>query len=944
MSSEFFESFFSFPDTNRSGEAAVCCPFEHDKGFESRPSAHVNTTKNLFHCKTCEAEGRPTGFSDVGFVAHLYGISYGEAIKFMTSYDKELDSEEDWSGAVELFQKNQSALDALLSRGITKETALQYKIGYTGTGYTFPVFINHVLVDKRTYNPNWKDEGTAKIKSERGATCMLFPFDDWKEQLGKAPTLLCAGEHDTLLARQNGFNAVTSTMGEGSFPQIFTGMFKDQDVYICYDCDEAGKKSASRVAFLLFEAGARPHLINLGLEGTKESKDLTDFFIKHNHSVDDLYKLMQQASPFSGELYVEEKNKAFPLINLWEIEESRVIGKHVSSRVMMMGKIVGTHGATFEVPSVVQYGCDGPKPNSDSCVNCQFAKGDKWWSLDDDYEDLITLVEMDRKSQEKFFAAKYYRPDDCPGKFETTKRDRISVQHVILSPEVDSEDELRGYRGAEIHAYVTNPKLEDGQRYRVFYQRYAHPKNNAIVMVVDKVENSDNAIDAFKVTPQIMQQLSQFQGHPKDVMQKRYEMAKLVVAPSVPQMVQEAVDIIYHSVLDFRYGLDTLKGHPEGAIIGESRTGKSQTAKKLMQFYGLGNHTEMKGASYAGLVGGAEGTASGWRIRWGKIPRNNRGLVILDEANELPRDVLSKLTGVRSERIAVIEKIASGQAPALTRLLWIANPRTMSDGTSKPVEMYNNGVQVLTDLFGTNQDIARLDFTVILPKSQVYIAPFRDAAELEKLDNAAYRNLIKWAWSRSVDQIKFATGVEEYIWTQAQEMNELYDTRIGLFGSEAHIKLARISVSCAAMCFSHDGTGNVVLVSKDHVDYARSFLSRCYDNAVFRIREFVEQERMYTETTEEVNNEFEKIVRKAPVLIQTLDRVSEVSTFQLQTVSALDRNEFNDIMNKMVLTGLVTISPSAVKATMRFKKAKDAYNQTSSKTRMVPLSQQGRVF
>jgi DNA primase len=71
---------------------------------------------------------------------------------------------------------------------------------------------------------------------------------------------------------------VETTLGEGSIPKILLSFFYGKTVYICYDSDEAGKKSALRMAFYLKDAGANVFIIDLGLSGTKEDKDLTDYF------------------------------------------------------------------------------------------------------------------------------------------------------------------------------------------------------------------------------------------------------------------------------------------------------------------------------------------------------------------------------------------------------------------------------------------------------------------------------------------------------------------------------------------------------------------------------------------------------------------------------------------------------------------------------------------
>src|SRR5690606_33510655 len=129
------------------------------------------------------------------------------------------------------------------------------------------------------------------------------------------------------------------------------------------------------------------------------------------------------------------------------------------------------------------------------------------------------------------------------------------VQKVILSPDVETEDELSGYKGVEQYAYTVGTELEDGQRYRAFFKRYPHPlQNQFLVAIVDRVEESDSEINRFKITPEVVKELEQFQGNPYDVMKKRYENAKQVVGAFANEMVTYTVDIVFHSVLDFKFG------------------------------------------------------------------------------------------------------------------------------------------------------------------------------------------------------------------------------------------------------------------------------------------------------------------------------------------------------------------------------------------------------
>ena len=86
MSGHFFSWYFNSPTLKANGEANVCCPFEHDKGYDTRPSAHINLDKGLFHCKTCHAEGRSGGMSEIGFISSLYGISYEQAVAYLGKF------------------------------------------------------------------------------------------------------------------------------------------------------------------------------------------------------------------------------------------------------------------------------------------------------------------------------------------------------------------------------------------------------------------------------------------------------------------------------------------------------------------------------------------------------------------------------------------------------------------------------------------------------------------------------------------------------------------------------------------------------------------------------------------------------------------------------------------------------------------------------------------
>jgi hypothetical protein len=227
-----------------------------------------------------------------------------------------------------------------------------------------------------------------------------------------------------------------------------------------------------------------------------------------------------------------------------------------------------------------------------------------------------------------------------------------------------------------------------------------------------------------------------------------------------------------------------------------------------------------------------------------------------------------------------------------------------------------------------------------MPNTETYISPLTKE-ELEQLDNTAYRNLVYWAWSRTPDQIKFAPQVEEYIWQVAQELNEKYDTDVKFFGAEAHKKLGRIAVSSAACCFSHDGSGSSLVVRKEHVDWARDFLMRCYDNDVFRLPDYVDQQKMTMTTNDEINNVFAGLVNGQPQLMKTLSKSTEMPIMMLRSIAGIDPKIFDEVISNLIRHGLIDTTKNGVMPTLRFRLARDAYVNSIDQQRLTPLSQQG---
>lgn len=929
MAGEFFSWYFKEPTLKTNGEANVCCPFEHEKGFDTRPSAHINLEKGVFHCKTCFAEGRQGGMSEIGFISQLYNISYEKSVAFLGKFSDYEELPDVWETTTDALMKTEYADYLRNERGLTDETIRRYQLGYTGDGIRYPILVYGQLCDVRTYEPN----GQPKMRSRKGASPLLFPFDEWIASDGD--TLLCAGENDTLVARQLGFNALCVTGGEGTFPDVFLHVFKGRAVNICYDMDSAGLNASKTVAYKLHQAGATVRLVTLSvLSGEKNDKDITDVFVKRKLPASYLQEEIDKAVLFDEDMVKVEKNKAAPLIDLWNVPQGKYHGRELSCRVVMAGR----YDVPMRTPSAIEWKCNGAVEDNKTCSACPLKNKTGYWTLDEDnLHTVMELVDVSADVQKKAIHKFIHMPTKCPNG-EYSIRARQEVYKVIFTPDMESD-----FKDYEQYAYVLGHSLEEGQRYRVFFKSYAHPLDDQrVFMLVYKSEDSDNALNTFKMTDEIYEQLKIFQGDPFDKMKERVEQAHALTRTFVPpEMIVHAVNIMYHSPLKFNINGVDLKGYPEGLICGESRTGKSETTKRMMEYYGIGNMLAVKGATTAGLLGGAEKMASGgFRIAWGSVPRNNKGILFLDEMSGMSREVMASLTDLRSSGTATVHKIAAGKAPAQTRMLWLSNPRVTTNGTSKDIREYPSGVDVVLDLVGSDEDIARFDFCMLIVREEGSTISPLDRPTGTALPAEQYRDLIYWIWSRTEDQILFDESCASYLIQTANQLNQQFDTRIKFFGVEAWKKIARVAVACAGATFSTDD-GVHLIVKREHIDWSAEFLRKCYDNDLFRLREYAKDRRALDETNESVNQLMQSLIRNYRIVVYTIQQsTTPVTMYNLQAISGLDRDKFTSVINLLSTNFLIKVGRDGVEATRRFRQAMDVLKRNEQKLYMTPLAQE----
>jgi hypothetical protein len=95
----------------------------------------------------------------------------------------------------------------------------------------------------------------------------------------KKTLVFAEGWKDSLAAKAHGYNSVCCSGGAGKWRASWLTVFKDKDVVICFDADDAGVRGGLKAAAEIYEVAASVKNVRLPYEvKAKQGLDLFDYF------------------------------------------------------------------------------------------------------------------------------------------------------------------------------------------------------------------------------------------------------------------------------------------------------------------------------------------------------------------------------------------------------------------------------------------------------------------------------------------------------------------------------------------------------------------------------------------------------------------------------------------------------------------------------------------
>ena len=875
---KFYEMYLGpLPTADSKGEVQVRSCFRHDPN----PSMFINLIDGRYN-----DFGSDFGGDAYNFYMQMHNVTFATAKKAVDEIVGDPTTDQPYNIVVatpipdekvdQLHQnlmRNPAYRQYLVEqRGLDLDTIKRRKIGHDGERFTIPVYNKfNVCVNLRRYLPGASGGDKVMNYAKGYGQARLYPLDALESQT----VIIHEGEWDALLQESKGFKAITNTAGAGTWLSQWNDLFKGKNVFICYDNDEPGRKGAEKVATNLHGVAKKVSIVTLPLSGTPDDKDITDYYLKHGKDSDDFMQVLSTAKEFTpSEEELESAGKAIRT-SLIEARASKFKHKLVEFDVMVVGKDT----SPYNIPAKRRFTCSSVGLSEKLCAQCQVGRCGGELILDIPQDpDMLELIRSSKQQQTGLIKRKAGIPQNC-SMFQADDVKSVNIEELLLAPEIQSFAEWNGEEGTYLlqNAFFVDGSIDANRSYRMKGIMTPDPWSQHVTFLLIEAEPLQDSISAFKMNPEIYGKLTQFQTD--NIREKFKEIHKdfedNVTHITGREDLLTGIDLTYHSVLGFTFqGVPIQKGWLDFLCIGDTRTGKSETMRKMLEHCGLGEMSVAENTSFAGLVGGLQQAGDKrWFLTWGKLPLNDGRLFVIDEASGLSQDDIAKMSGIRSSGIAEVTKIQTERTTARTRLIWLSNPRS-----GRHLGSYSFGVMAVPELIGKAEDISRFDFVISASRDEVAIEEINKKIVAGQKTPHVYTSelcklLVLWAWSRKPDDVVFEDEAVDQILQYAIKMGREYSSRIPLVeGANQRIKLARMAVAVAARVFSTDETGEKVIVKKAHVDFAYEFLEEIYSKPSLDYKGYSERELVDVRIANQYRDEVLRYLEGFPDVADLFER------------------------------------------------------------------------
>lgn len=760
-------------------------------------------------------------------------------------------------------------------RGFTKKTIDELRLGWdvnanvkdeeTGVWlkgrYTIPIPDKHGLIRNIRQYSNRSDPAykminyvtDKKLPSERkyGSPARLYMLHELMK--GEYQNIvLCGGEFKAILLNQRlqaaglkSWLAVTGTGGERTFEGEWLQYFYGKNVFICLDCDEKGKGYAvdifNKFFLLPMEQGKflGVKIVTLPLEGTKDSNDITDFFMKSKLDIQDFLRLCTETPEvIAGGL--DHDDASVDAIEVSDfvtaIKDRRFIDQRITVPITISG-------ATSKIYHAIRSYRVVRCPLLDKADECCHAKQEEC-TIQYGHPLFIEACMAQEFSLLKSLAAMACEKEqNC--RVRAVKKvvmEQYFAHQVIDRWKIEEDKENEGFSKnsqelSQAAIYVLQPPDNtpiESQNYQATGWIRTHPKTSAATFFVETLVPLEDDWKKFKAEAPEHQDLLRTLKNDFTTEQMISEITSGVTRIYESEEILYTVLLTYLSPLRFFFNGAVLRGWLNSAIIGDSGMGKTATYTRFADWIEVGDSFSALSGSRTGLLYSIKEKNDEWYVNAGIYVHCSGKILCIDETQKMLAEEICLLAIAMDTGTLKVNRVASGGYRTQTRALFLLNPKDRNQ-RAVTISDFSYGCEALRLCFEP-MFIRRLDLAIFTSgkHSCEFYNQFvenKTIREEMRLTSKMMRTLVYWAWTRKMEHIHWTLEGTKACLQSATELSKIFgDTdQIPLVNPQSYREtLARLAVAYAILSrnFTEDFQG--VTVEPRHVHFVANFVKMIY--------------------------------------------------------------------------------------------------------------------
>lgn len=707
--------------------------------------------------------------------------------------------------------------------------------------------------------------------------------EDWQH------VVICEGEFDAMLLTQffedMGFErwgGVSGTHGAKTFePEWIPDLF-GRYVYLCLDCDDEGKLAAANIAskhFLRPMAAGKfssVKIIDLPLEGTKELKDISDYFLKAEHTGEDFVAMCDEAPELiSGGLSNDEATTEPEEVDnlVTAIKDRRYIDKRIRVPLTISGTTSKVYHAIREYKV---YKCPMIDKNEECCSD-----GAGVQSIPYGHPLFIaSCMQKESANLNAIAAMTCQKGQKC----------KVKAVRKVVMEEYFAHQVVKRWRAEEVDGRLQNSQelvqspiyvLQPPDNIDIEPQNYmatgfirTHPHTSMATLFVEELVPMEEDWKKFTLETNENRELISKIKEDFTVDEIISEITNGVTKIYEADHILYAVLLSYLSPLWFFFNGNLLRGWINTAIIGDSGTGKSATYIRLSDWLELGDLFSALSGTRTGLLYAIKQKSGEWHVSIGRYVQASCKIIAIDETQETTPEEVKRMAIAMDTGFLKIDQVASGGYHTQTRTIFLLNPKD-SQGRAATISDFVNGCESLRECFDP-MFIRRLDLAVFTTSNHDYDF-YNKKVELDeqersvkpsKISAKMFRTLIYWAWSRKPEQIIWEDEATNECLRYATELSKVYGhaDEVPLVNpQDFRENLARLSNAYAVLDRSFSEDLESVIIKSKHVSAMAKFVDIIYASPACNLKQKSKHSKAKNtlEDFEKIKENFENAIERA---------------------------------------------------------------------------------